>query len=439
VNVLSNIGYYLRTQGFARALRHRDFALFSVTSWFSTTGMWMQRIGIGWLTWDLTHSGVWLGIMAAAQAMPGVVLLPFTGAFADRIDRLKLLRVTQAITFFANGCLAVLTLTGHITVELMLAITLLSGIVLTFNMPARMTIAPSLVPRADLPAAISVNSFQFTTAMFIGPALAGFLIAHGGVGLAFVANAASYFPFYVMLYIIKLPARAPRTNADAGIIADVVDGVRYVAKHPGIGPILLSTLLLSILVRPLADLVPGFIDDVFKGGPADLGMVMSAYGFGGMAGSFWMANRGRLTGATRIYIIHGFILTALTAAFASINIVLPAVFLMAILGMSNSISNNAAQSMIQGAVAPSHRGRVISLYSLNGRAGPSLGAMGIGYLSHLLGLQIPTAGAAVIGAFVVLWVARQRHAIVASCETPISDDMDAVEPTAPKNKSRAAE
>jgi MFS family permease len=424
VNVVSNIVGYLKRQGFARALRHRAFAMFSITSWFSTTGMWMQRVGIGWLTWDLTHSGVWLGIMAAAQAMPGVFLLPFTGAFADRIDRLKLMRVTQAIMFFANTILAVLTLTGHITVELMFIITLISGIVQTFNMPVRMTIAPSLVPRDDLPAAISVNSFQFTTAMFIGPALSGFLIAHGGVGLAFICNAASYFPFYAMLYIIKLPDRRPRPQDNVGIIADVMDGLRYVRHHPGIGPILVSTLLLSILVRPLADMVPGFIDDVFKEGPAQLGMAMSAYGLGGMTGSFWMANRGRLIGATRIYVIHGFVLTIFTVAFASINIILPAICLMAILGASNSISNNAAQSLIQGSVAPSHRGRVISLYSLNGRAGPAIGATIIGYLSHSLGLQIPTAGAAIIGFFVVIWVMRGRKGIATATETVVPDDED---------------
>ena len=419
MKILSNIIAYFSTQGFARALRHRDFMWFSMTSWVSTTGMWMQRVGVGWLTWELTHSGAWLGIMAAANAVPGIILLPFTGAYADRIDRLKLMRVTQSINFFANTLLAVLTLTGHISVEIMLAITLLSGVVQTFNMPVRMTIAPSLVPLQDLPAAISVNSFQFTTAMFIGPALAGFLIAHGGVGLAFVANALSYLPFYVILYVITLADRPPRPQVETGILADVIDGIKYAANHPGIGPVLIVTLVLSILVRPLSDLVPGFVDEVFLKGPAELGLVLSAYGCGGMIGSFWKGYRGRLQGSTRIFVIFSFILTAMTVAFASIDIVLPAILIMAVLGASNSISNNAAQTLIQAAVAPSHRGRVISLYSLNGRAGPALGALIIGYLSHILGLQIPTAGAALIGIFVVLYVARDRRKIADATEVAV--------------------
>jgi len=438
VSIFSNIVAYFRTQGFARALRHRDFMWFSMTSWVSTTGMWMQRVGVGWLTWELTHSGAWLGIMAAASAMPGIFLLPFTGAFADRIDRLKLMRVTQSINFFSNTLLAVLTLMDRINVEIMFMIILVSGVVQTFNMPARMTIAPSLVPRADLPAAISVNSFQFTTAMFIGPAFAGFLIAHGGVGLAFVANAMSYLPFYIILYVITLADRPARPAADTGIIADVVDGVKYVANHPGIGPILFSTLMLSILVRPLSDLVPGFVDEVFHEGPAQLGLVLSAYGVGGMIGSFWMGNRGRLQGATRIYVIFGLILTTFTVVFASINVILPAIVLMALLGASNSISNNAAQSLIQAAVAPSHRGRVISLYSLNGRAGPALGALIIGYLSHVWGLQIPTAGAAVIGMIVVIIVGRKRKVIAATTETVVHEEDDIIVSPA-RNKSKVAD
>lgn len=438
MSIFSNIVAYFRTQGFARALRHRDFMWFSMTSWVSTTGMWMQRVGVGWLTWELTHSGAWLGIMAAASAMPGIFLLPFTGAFADRIDRLKLMRVTQSINFFSNTLLAVLTLMDRINVEIMFMIILVSGVVQTFNMPARMTIAPSLVPRADLPAAISVNSFQFTTAMFIGPAFAGFLIAHGGVGLAFVANAMSYLPFYIILYVITLADRPARPAADTGIIADVVDGVKYVANHPGIGPILFSTLMLSILVRPLSDLVPGFVDEVFHEGPAQLGLVLSAYGVGGMIGSFWMGNRGRLQGATRIYVIFGLILTTFTVVFASINVILPAIVLMALLGASNSISNNAAQSLIQAAVAPSHRGRVISLYSLNGRAGPALGALIIGYLSHVWGLQIPTAGAAVIGMIVVIIVGRKRKVIAATTETVVHEEDDIIVSPA-RNKSKVAD
>jgi predicted MFS family arabinose efflux permease len=223
-----------------------------------------------------------------------------------------------------------------------------------------------------------------------------------------------------------LADRPVRPQADTGIIADVVDGIKYVANHPGIGPILTATLLLSILVRPLSDLVPGFVDEVFREGPAELGLVLSAYGCGGMVGSFWMGNRGRLQGSARIFVVFSFILTTFTVAFASIDVILPAIAIMAVLGASNSISNNAAQSLIQAAVAPSHRGRVISLYSLNGRAGPALGALIMGYLSHILGLQIPTAGAAVIGIGVVLYVARARRKIADATEVAVVpyDDAD---------------
>src|SRR5687768_11922600 len=117
MNPLGRIFHYVRYQGMGRAFRHRDFTWYTLTSWLSTIGMWMQRIGTGWLTWELTHSGLWLGLIVAAQALPAVFLIPFTGAFAERINRLKLMRVTQGLTIVSNSVLAALTVLGFTTVE----------------------------------------------------------------------------------------------------------------------------------------------------------------------------------------------------------------------------------------------------------------------------------------------------------------------------------
>ena len=343
MNVLARALHHVRTQGMGRALRHRDYALWTATTWLGTIGMWMQRIGIGWLTWELTHSAFWLGLVVAAQALPAVLLIPFTGAVADRVDRLKLMRVTQALTILLNVLLAGLTIAGLITVELLAAISLASGIVMTFNMPARMTITPSLVPHADLGPAIAVGSFVFTSSTFIGPAIGGVLIEHGGVGLCFAANAATHLPFYAILFVIKLRDRENRRSKETGILADVIDGVTYAARHPGIGPVLVLALLTSLLLQPISDLVPGFVDTVFDAGPAVLGLMMSAFGVGGMAGALWMANRPRLEGTARIYFIAGGISALATLGFASVTAVYPAMALMAVMGFAGSARGNAAQ------------------------------------------------------------------------------------------------
>lgn len=443
MNPLARLFHYVRTQGMGRAFRHRDFTWYTLTSWLSTIGMWMQRIGTGWLTWELTESGLWLGIIVAAHALPAVVLVPFTGAYAERIDRLKLMRVTQALTLASNSLLAALTVMGLTTIEVLFFLSLFNGLVVTFNMPARMTVVPGMVPREDLGPAIAVGSLVFTSSTFIGPAIGGLLIEHGGVSLCFVANALSYLPFYVVLYMIKLrDAENPRRRRGdgGGLWADMVDGVRYAARHPGIGPILGLALLTSLLIQPISDLVPGFVDHVFAAGPTALGMVMSAFGIGGMAGALWMANRSRLQGTVRIFFIAGGLSAAATAVFAATSILYVGVALMALMGFTGSARGNAAQTLIQGSVEPSHRSRVVSLYSLTHRAGPALGAMAMGGASDFVGLQIPIAFSALVllALFAMLW---GRRAGIAKATEILSDELPShgAEPKPAEHPRKAAE
>ena len=102
-------------QGMGRALRHRHFRTFMLTDIVSNIGVWIYRVGGGWLTWDLTHSGFWLGVFSLAQALPGMVLLPLSGAVADRVDRLRIIRTTQSIGMVLAGTLTLLTFSGLIT------------------------------------------------------------------------------------------------------------------------------------------------------------------------------------------------------------------------------------------------------------------------------------------------------------------------------------
>jgi MFS family permease len=434
MNPVSRLFHYVRHQGMGRALRHRDFAWYTATSWISTIGMWMQRIGTGWLTWELTHSGFWLGLIVAAQALPAVVLIPFTGAFAERINRLTLMRFTQALTFVSNSLLAALTVLGYTTVEVLFVLSLFNGLVVTFNMPARMTMVPGLVPRADLGSAIAVGSLVFTSSTFIGPAIGGLLIEHGGISLCFVANALSYLPFYANLYFIKLRDSENAPSAHARLLDDVRDGVRYAARHPGIGPVLMLALLTSLLLQPISDLVPGFVDHVFDAGPTALGMIMSMFGIGGMVGALWMANRSRLEGTVRIYFIAGALSALATLAFAATSVLWVGVASMAVLGFVGSARGNAAQTLIQGSVDPTHRARVISLYSLTHRAGPAIGAMSMGGASDFIGLQIPVAVSALIAFLLFVWVWRHRGKIAKATELLVYDD-----DVLPPPQKRAAE
>jgi len=432
LNLFAAVLSPFRGQGLARAFQHRDFSVFITGHWVSAVGLWVQRVAVGWLTWELTHSGAWLGGVALAQALPSMLFLPLSSTIVDRVDRLRLLRITQLASFSISGGLAVLVFADLMTIHLLLAAVLLFGVVAAFSMPAGQTVVPNLVPKKDLSAAIAVGTFAFSSSTFIGPAIAGLLIVKAGIGWAFVFNAFSFLVQYAAIRLIRNFRHEHRSGNKKSILDDMFDGLRYTAKHGGIMPLLILSVTLSFLARPLQDLLPGFADVIFKTGPEGLATLFAAFGIGGLAGALWIANRNRTEGITAIFLYGSILAAALTIVVALTRSFQVAVVAMAFLGMIMSAASNAAQIGIQNIVAGEMRGRVMGLYTLNYRAAPALGAMLMGGLSTLFGLQVPvaTGGALCLIAFVI--ALTRRRAIAASIEAfavDIDVSPDAASPT----------
>jgi len=423
-----NIISRLKSGGIVRAFRHRDFAIYAIASWCSDNGMWIMRIAMGWLTWDLTHSGAWLGGMVLAQALPSVFLVPFAGAMADRIDRVKIMRVTVAISIVIASTLSVLTHAGYVTIWVLLGFAIVHGIVGTIAVPARVTIGPNLVPRADIAAAIGVNSVLFGSATFLGPAISGILITQVGIAFSFASNAILNALLVIALWIIKVE-RQERNVSHGSILSDVAEGVRYAAAHPGIMPALMLATCSATLVRPLGDLMPGISDTVFEAGAHGLATLMACMGVGGMIGSFWLANRNRITGMSSIYLYGTTIYALSTAAFAASSYMVSGMFFMVIIGASMSVSNNASQILIQNAVVGSMRARIMSLYSYNYRTMPALGAIAMGAAANSIGFQIPVAVGAVLLLACLVWTFRRHDAMRSSLETIVEDGATAHQET----------
>jgi MFS family permease len=259
-------------------LRNPGFGLYSAGSAISLIGMWMQRIAIGWLTWQLTHSGLWLGIVAFADFFPVVVVGPIAGAAADRWDRLKVIKVSQSISLLQATALFWLTATGHITIGLLVALAAFQGVVVAFNQPARLALVPSLVPHADLATAVAISSVVFNLARFIGPACAGPVIVWSGVSAAFAVNALSYLPFIAALAFIRIESTEVAPASRRNMMADLREGIRYTASHPAIGALLVLLTALGIGGRPLSELLPGIAANVFHSGAGGLSLLASSMG-----------------------------------------------------------------------------------------------------------------------------------------------------------------
>lgn len=425
----------MREQGLARAFRHRDYAIFITGHWVSNIGMWVQRVATGWLAWDLTHSGAWLGAIALAQALPILVLLPFSSTVVDRVDRLKLMRVTQIFSFVVTAAMAGLILADLMTIWWLMAGVILFGIGGAFSQPAGQTIAPNLVPREDLSAAIAVSSVLFGTAAFLGPAVAGLLIAKVGIAWAFMFNACSFLVQYGGIVLIRNFRHEHRRSERQGFFADLTDGLRYAAGHGGILPLLLLSVTASFLLRPLMDLLPGFVDVIFGHDASGFATLVAAFGVGGLIGALWIANRNKTDGIVTIFLFGSMMVAALSFVVATTDSFTVALVAMFFLGMVGSTATNSAQIGIQHAVDGAMRGRMMGLYALNFRAAPSLGSMLMGGLSAYLGLQIPVAAGAVLCLLAFAYALPRRRAIAAIVEapqdTPAAEKASALRPSAP--------
>ncbi|MGQ7791082.1 MFS transporter [Faunimonas sp. B44] len=394
----------------AGALGHRDFRLYTAGNVVSLIGTWMQRVVTGWLIWELTGSGLWLGLVAFADLFPTVVLGPFAGALADRMDRLKLTKITQFLAMLQALALFGLTATGLITPLLLILLTTFLGIVAAFNQPARLALIPALVPRAELPTAVALNAVVFNLARFIGPAVAGILIASGGVPLAYAANAFTFVVFLVLLARISATQEEQALKSGSGFMRDLADGIRYTFTDVGIATVLLLLIASNVGARPLIELLPGFAAEVFRSGASGLAILTSAVGVGAILAGLWLGGRPQGKGLSRI-LLGSTILVAIAAAlFTFSDRMVVGVPLLVVTGFAMATSGVAAQTLIQIAVDPAMRGRVLSIYGILFRGGPALGALVMGAASERFGLQLPILWGSVAVLAIALWALASRRA-----------------------------
>jgi MFS family permease len=398
------------------ALSNRNYRHFCMGNVVSQFGTWIQRVAVGWLTWELTESPTWLGIIAFCDLFPTVIIAPLAGAVADRVDRLTGLRIFQILAMAQAAAIAGLVMTGMITIWWLMGLTLFLGMVMSFIQPLRLSLTPSLVPRESLSSAIGINSLIFNAARVGGPAVAGLIIFHWGVGPAFAVNAVSFLAFIVALSVLDLPDRKRGGAAKPvrNLPREITEGFSYTAAHPGIRRILIVLTVVALCGRPVTELLPGFAADVFGRGADGLAMLTSAMGVGAVVGGINIASRGGVSGMTRWVVTCVFFLAVALIAFAATSNIWLALPCMALAGFATVSVGVGEQTLLQNAVAGNVRGRVLSLYGMLARGMPALGALVMGGLSSWFGLRWPIVGGAVLCLVLYLWA---RPNVAAMAET----------------------
>lgn len=365
----------------------RIFYSGSVVCW---TGSWVQRIATDWMAWELTHSTLWVGIIAFCTLVPSVVISPIAGAVADRTDRVRLTMISQYIAASQSVILLLLILTGTIRVEYMAFLAFCNGAAETFAQPARQCLLPGLVPRQYLPGAVALNSLTYNVARFIGPAISGPMIYAWGVVPSIAFNAVAFLYASVTMSMLRLdPAVRMGGRGGGSVLHDALEGMRYVTRHPGIGPLMFFAATVGMTLRAVGEMLPPYVSILFGRGAEGLATLASTMGLAAMAGGFLVAIRGRITGLARISVGCGMLLALATAGFVATPWFPMGVVCIAAMGAATTMHGISCQTLLQNAAAPHMVGRVLSLWGMITRAAPAMGALIYGAAAEVFGLRIP--------------------------------------------------
>ncbi|HEV3405731.1 MAG TPA: MFS transporter [Candidatus Dormibacteraeota bacterium] len=385
------------------ALRHRNYRLFFTGQIVSTVGTWMQSVAMPWLALELTHSGVLVGLVLAAQFTPILVAGQFGGIVADRFHKRNVLLTTQTAFTVPPFVLFVLTATGHAQYWMVIVAALAAGIINVFDVPARQAFIVEMVGKRDLTNAIALNSSVFNASAVVGPSLAGLVIALVGVPLCFLANSVSYLAAIVALLLMRdLPRREPPAH-EARFFAHLAEGATYARSTPVVGGLLVTVAVFSLFAMNRSTLLPLFADQVLRVGAQGFGFLLAAMGLGAVGGALTLAFFPELGANPRRQLWMTAIWVAALLEFSLSRLFVMSLVTLFVAGYCQISFLATTNSRLQ-TITPDHlRGRVMALY-LQAFAGMSpIGNVQAGVLATLFGAPWSMAiGALIAGMALVV-------------------------------------
>ena len=385
-------GFQLRT---FESLGDRDFRWFYLALLGQMAAMNMQMLARGYLAFDLTGSFAALGAIGLANAIPMLALSLYGGVIADRLPKKIVLQVGQAVSALIALCVAMLLVADLLTFTYLLAAGAAQGVVMALMMPSRQSILPEVVGMERLMNAVSLQAAGMNLMRLSGPAAGGFLIAWVGAEALYFIMTAMYLVAVAALAPVRLRheggGRPARQRGGGGALTD---GLRYIRGDATILLLLSMTFVISILAMPYLLMLPGFVEEIFGGGPEELGILISVGGVGSLVGALTLASlpakrRGLLLLTSGL--LMGF---ALIGFSASPSIWIGGVF-MFFVGVGSAGRQALGNVLLQTYTENAYRGRVMSIY-MTQISLMSLGAFVIGIAAEAVGAQWALGGMAAL-------------------------------------------
>ncbi len=363
-----------------KAFRYRDFRLMWIGACTSSIGTWMQIVAQGWLIYRISHSAFYLSLDQFLGGIPIFLFSLIGGVVADRMERRRILLVSQYVQMASASTLTILVATGRLGTHVwpILCLSFVSGLAQAFGGPAYQALIPTLVEKEDMPNAIALNSIQFNLAVVVGPALAGLALARLGEKWCFGLNALSFLAPIISLSVITTRFLPKKTTES--MLSSLKQGIQFVRKQPSMEALIVLAFCMTGLSAPMRTYFPVFVRDIFHRGPQTYGNMLTLMGLGSIGGSLMIAGVGHLGKRGRVALAAILCLGAATAGFSLSRSLSQGGAMLVLVGVSMMAAFASVSSLVQLITTDDMRGRVMSVYNVAFRGGMPMGNLLAGAL-----------------------------------------------------------
>ena len=387
------------------ALTVPSFVGYFVTNTLSLLGTWVQKVGLGWLAWQITESTFWTSVVSLLLMAPVGFLGPFIAVFAERWDTRRAMLATKMLMVGISIVIFTIQILGMHNLYTLLACSTALGLLSAFHHPIRLVFISLVVPRPYLASAVGLNSVSWNLSRIIGPGLAGLTIHFMGLSETLFIATVLYAPLILSLYFLVLQPRLSDRNEAGGFMERMIDGGAVALGTPVIFSTLCLVGLNSFFVRGVLEIQPAIVGQILGGESHALAVVTAAAGLGSLLASGWIG-LGRL-GKTQIrkflwpMVLMGLVTTALLNPFASL---IPISLIFIVTGFTATIAGIGAQTLIQLEVEEAYRARVMTWWSTISFGSLTLGGIITGFLGDLIGIDDAILLMMLVGGSIALFV-----------------------------------
>lgn len=345
----------------------------------------MQKTAIFWVVYVQTHSAFMLGLVAFAAQFPSFLLSLVGGTIADRYNRYKVLLATQIASMIQAVLLTIVIGFTDYSVNEILVLSILLGIINAFDVPARQSLVHLMVERKeDVGNAIALNSSMVNLARLIGPAISGFILEVWGAKICFMLNAFSFIAVIGSLLLLKLPAYIPQMHTKK-MLEELKDGLHYLKNSPSLGLLLLLLALVSLTVLPFITLMPIIAKETLGGSAVTYGYLNSSVGIGAFCGAMLLASLKTSINLRKVLVVATSALAIGLLLLSYTHTLLLAFMFSSVAGCGMMLHSTIINTLLQTTSSSEMRGRIISYFAMAFFGMQPIGALLVGTISHYLG------------------------------------------------------